>query len=751
MAPLLPSADRPAKLVDPATGQVTDATSVTVTKDGKEVGTYTIEPITGKVIFQPKADFVGEAPKVTIQLEDEYGNVAESFYTPTVTPITTSSAPAESLGMVGEAQKGKPTFRAEGEEGSTFDESDLASKSYVFDNGETTKTVAGEGKYTIDSTTGEVTFEPELSFTGKATPVTVVEKLTVVGDDGKEGIIETPATYTPEVVNLVPHAHDTTSSGYQGEVQTIDSTHVKELFTAGREDDEYNPGIHGGDLNTEEKEAINEDSIKLLDETGLPVARGTEVPAKDVKGNVVGKYVMNEDLSITFTPNKDYTGEPDVQPARIEGRDLSGDRVVATYTPDVAAVVPIGEPKTTSGKQGQVQTQDALTMFRPENDKVPLDRDSLVILTADELPTTGAVAYDLEGNNVGFFELGKDGVITFTPNANYDGTIPVHPLYVQMRDANGTKVTTTYTPVVTPLVPTGEEAKTSGKQVQTQEGSPVFTPGAEEVPMDETVPATFEDGTTEKVVPGEGTYTVSPEGKVTFVPEKNFVGEGSGVVVKRVDKNGTPATAKYTPTVEPLKTTFVDENGNPIAPEKDGTQPKVDVTNYVFTGTTTDGDGNTIHTYRKLTTTYVDEAGNELSPAKDGNHPSENIPGYELVSSTDKAGNTTKSATSYVDLDGNLLLSTVDGVNPPAIISGYELVGSRTDENGNTIHSYRKVVPATDTATEVFSDSPVPQYLDVAKELPNTGSEETAVTTVAGLGMLLAGFGLTGSRRRKED
>ena len=58
-------------------------------------------------------------------------------------------------------------------------------------------------------------------------------------------------------------------------------------------------------------------------------------------------------------------------------------------------------------------------------------------------------------------------------------------------------------------------------------------------------------GSTTKTVDGEGTYTVSPDGTVTFVPEKSFTGTASGVTVKRVDKNGTEITAKYTPTVTP--------------------------------------------------------------------------------------------------------------------------------------------------------------------------------------------------------
>ena len=73
--------------------------------------------------------------------------------------------------------------------------------------------------------------------------------------------------------------------------------------------------------------------------------------------------------------------------------------------------------------------------------------------------------------------------------------------------------------------------------------------------MDDDVPATFEDGSTTKVIPGEGTYTVAPDGTVTFVPEKAFTGTGTGVTVKRVDKNGSAITATYTPTVTPVTPT----------------------------------------------------------------------------------------------------------------------------------------------------------------------------------------------------
>ena len=59
-------------------------------------------------------------------------------------------------------------------------------------------------------------------------------------------------------------------------------------------------------------------------------------------------------------------------------------------------------------------------------------------------------------------------------------------------------------------------------------------------------------------IEGEGTYTVAPDGTVTFTPEKNFTGKGTGVTVQREDKNGTPVKATYTPVVKPATPTSSD-------------------------------------------------------------------------------------------------------------------------------------------------------------------------------------------------
>ncbi|TVW06711.1 fibronectin-binding protein, partial [Streptococcus pneumoniae] len=149
---------------------------------------------------------------------------------------------------------------------------------------------------------------------------------------------------------------------------------------------------------------------------------------------------------------------------------------------------------------------------------------------------------------------------------------------------------------VTPVTPTAEDVTSTDKQGQEQSGKPNFTEGNPSVPMDDDVPATFEDGSTTKTIQGEGTYTVAPDGTVTFVPEKSFTGKGTGVTVKRVDKNGTPVTAKYTPTVTPV---------TPTATPAESEAPQ----GVVQTGTVAFTEGDPVAPIDKDTITLLDENG----------------------------------------------------------------------------------------------------------------------------------------------
>ncbi|WP_026216740.1 LPXTG cell wall anchor domain-containing protein, partial [Streptococcus marimammalium] len=80
------------------------ATTVSAMKDGQEVGTYSIDPATGLITFQPSLDFVGEPDAVKIQAKDKNGTVVETSYTPTVEIVTPTGEVAETIGKQGQLQ-----------------------------------------------------------------------------------------------------------------------------------------------------------------------------------------------------------------------------------------------------------------------------------------------------------------------------------------------------------------------------------------------------------------------------------------------------------------------------------------------------------------------------------------------------------------------------------------------------------------------------------------------------------------------
>ncbi|MCG5643009.1 LPXTG cell wall anchor domain-containing protein, partial [Streptococcus sp. DFI.7.26] len=539
---------------------------------------------------------------------------------------------------------------------------------------------------------GTVTFVPEKSFTGTGTGVTVKR----VDKNG------TPVTgkYTPTVTPVTPTATPAESVAPQGVVQTGTVT-----FTEG---DPVAP--------------IDKDTITLLDENGQPAA---SVDAKSPDGKVIGTFTVDKATGVvTFTPtDKTYSGE--VVAVKVQAKDANGTPAETTYTPKITPVVPTAEDVTSTDKQGQTQT--GKPKFTEGNPNIPMD---------DDTPATfedGSTTKTIPGE--GTYTVAPDGTVTFVPEKSFTGTGT--GVTVKRVDKNGTPVTAKYTPTVTPVTPTGEPATTIGPKGQEQSGKPNFKEGDPIVPMNDAVPATFDDGSTTKTIPGVGTYTVAPDGTVTFKPEPEFTGKAPSVTVVREDMNGTKASATYTPTVLPV-TTFVDKEGKAIPgyPTEDNEQPKKEIPGYRFVETKKLPNGDTEHVYEKVKTSHKDKEGNE-------------IPGYPIE----------------------------DGETPKRDIPGYRFVETKKLPNGDTEHVYEKVptpdpVPTpTPTPTPVPTPAPTPdpvptpdpkpvpetkeiKFINPSDEtavLPETGTEETSKTGLALLSALtgLSLFGL--AKRKKED
>ena len=679
--------------------------------EGKVVGKYTVDKETGVITFTPTdKSYSGDVVAVKVQAKDANGTIVETTYTPKITPVAPTADPAESIGKQGQEQTGKPTFTP-GNPAVPMNDDTPA----TFEDGKTTKTVDGVGTYTV-APDGTVTFKPVPSFVGEAPSVTVVR-------EDMNGT-KVSAKYTPTVTPVRPTGEEVTSEDIQGKTQT-----GKPTFTEG-------------------------DPVVPMDDS-VPATFEDGSTTKTIPGE--GTYTVAPDGTVTFVPEKSFTGKgTGVTVVRV---DKNGTKASAKYTPTVIPVKPTADPAESTGIQGQEQT--GKPTFNPGNPEVPMD---------DEVPATfedGKTTKTVDG--VGTYTVAPDGTVTFKPVPSFVGKAPA--VTVVRVDKNGTKASATYTPTVTPVTPTSEDVTSVDVQGKTQTGTPIFTPGNPAVPMDDKVPATFEDGSTTKKVDGEGTYTVAPDGTVTFVPEKSFTGTATGVTVKRVDKNGTAITAKYTPTVTPVTPTGEPaESIGPKGQEQTGKptftpgNPEVPMNDEV---PATFEDGST--------TKKVDGVGT-YTVAKDGTVTFKPEPEFVgkapsvTVVREDKNGTkvsatytpTVTPSTKYVDNKGNAIpgYPEVDGTVEKKDIPGYTYVGTKTDEKGNTTHIYEKVVTPVPTPTPNEPVKPVvpsvekvekvkPQAKPKAKRLANTGEAETH-STLAGFGLLVLGGLVAAARRRKE-
>ena len=644
------------KLVDPSGNEVT---SMPATKDGKEVGTYTIDPTTGVITFTPNKDFTGTPDAAKVTAKDTNGTKVETTYTPTVTPVTPTAEPKETTDIQGKPQtQDTESMFKKGDEVAPIDKTTV--KLVDPSGNEVTSMPATKdgkevGTYTIDPTTGVITFTPNKDFVG--TPDAA--KVTAKDTNGTK--VET--TYTPTVTPVTPTADPAETTDIQGKTQN-----GTPKFTPG------NP------------------EVPIDDEVPATFEDGSTT--KTIPGE--GTYTVAPDGTVTFTPEKTFTGVG--TGVTVKRVDKNGTPVTAKYTPTVTPVTPTADPAETTDIQGK--EQNGKPEFKPGNPEVPMD---------DEVPATfedGSTTKTIPGE--GTYTVAPDGTVTFTPEKTFTGVGT--GVTVKRVDKNGTPVTAKYTPTVTPVTPEGTPAVSEGPKGQPQTGTPTFTPGNPNVPIDEDVPPTFEDGTTTKVVPGEGTYTINENGKVTFTPEPEFTGTAKGVTVKRVDKNGTPVTATYTPTVRPV-TSFKDKEGNVIPgnPTEDGSTPKKDIPGYRFVETKKLPNGDTEHVYEKVKTSFKDKEGNEIpgNPTEDGKQPKKDIPGYRFVETKKLPNGDTehiyeKVKTSHKDKEGNKIPGnpTEEGEQPKKDIPGYRFVETKKLPNGDIEHVYEKVTtPVVEKST----------------------------------------------------
>nr|WP_275895417.1 SHIRT domain-containing protein [Streptococcus pluranimalium] len=441
------------------------------------------------------------------------------------------------------------------------------------------------------------------------------------------------------------------------------------------------------------------------------------------------------------------------------GKDLP--KEVTDLTPAPKTEVPYGGEETpVAPTTTTVEVTDGtwtFTSYDKDKETVDQPQEKFVgtwVFTPKETPKTAEVVHEFVSGTEGK-DLPKE-VTDLTPapktEVPYGGEeTPVAPTTTTVEVTDGTWTFTSY----------DKDKETVDQPQEKFVGTWVFTPKEEPVTEQPVTTHVDENGT--PLLPQEdGTQPVREI--PGYEPVKTTTDDKGNTV--HVYRPTTPAT-------ETPVTTHVDENGTPLLPQEDGTQPVREIPGYEPVKTTTDDKGNTVHVYRPTTpatetpvTTHVDENGTPLLPQEDGTQPVREIPGYEPVkTTTDDKGNTVHvyrpttpatetPVTTHVDENGTPLLPQEDGTQPVREIPGYEPVKTTTDDKGNTVHVYRPTTPVTEQPDVQLGNQKAQAkaenaYVAKAAVLPETGDIPTAHFAIAGLALM--GLGLAVNRRKKAD
>ena len=358
-----------------------------------------------------------------------------------------------------------------------------------------------------------------------------------------------------------------------------------------------------------------------------------------------------------------------------------------------------------------------------------------------------------------------------TPVVVQVGT-PVTPEDVQkhIELPNGWKVTkvgeipTTTTPGTKPVVPVEIELP-DGRKI-TVDVPVIVTPTVRQIVVPQGTPITPDDVKGHIDLPKEPGWEIIEVGEIsTTIP----AGVKPSVKVKIKVPTGEIIEVEVPIIVTPTVTPIVVEVGTPIT--EDEVKKHVDLP-----------EGWKITKVGEIPTTNT--PGDKPSVTvelelPDGRKVTVDVPVKVTPKSNhvNNQGNNGSSATHivtrYQDGDGKEISPEENGSHGPKTLEGYEYIGTKTDKNGNVIHTYKKVVTSTRSEQPVSPvrptdpDKPVVNPTQVSrtesnqavsattvendkKELPNTGTDDKNILSSLGLLGMLGAFGLV-ARKKKED
>lgn len=282
-------------IVDPATSTC----GASLTKTGE--GTWVIDGTTGEITFSTAPEYTGSST-VDVKTTDSYGQSATGTFTVTIVSQTPPTLVMDASHQTG--FNSQTTFRPTS---ATAGDGDIASFCLVVSGSCVTTTTTAEGSWSVNDTSGTITFTPATDYTGTTGTMT----LRVIDTNNLTDDVDfTVTVLTQAESGSVPVVNDFTMS-------TIVDTSVMKTPTVTGNDVDWTSAciLPAGSANCVRGITVTEGTWTVNPETGTV----TFTPASGWTGTVTGTYRIANSLGTTDTATVTVVVTTTAQEATIEG------------------------------------------------------------------------------------------------------------------------------------------------------------------------------------------------------------------------------------------------------------------------------------------------------------------------------------------------------------------------------------------------------------------------------------------------
>jgi hypothetical protein len=253
---------------------------------------------------------------------------------------------------------------------------------------------------------------------------------------------------------------------------------------------------------------VNDDAATTLEDTPITVdvlandtdADGDALATVGVTDGTNGTAVINADGTVTFTPNANFFGSDSFTYTASDGQGGTGSATVSiTVSPGNNA--PVATDDALAATEDTPVTYTAAQLLGNDTD---VDGDALTI---------GSITSGANGTAV----LNADGTVTFTPDANFNGTAD---FTYTVTDGS---LTSNAAAVVVGVAPVNDAPVANDDALAATENTPVTYTAAQLLANDTDIDSSAL--TIASVTSGtNGTAVLNADGTVTFTPDADFNG-----------------------------------------------------------------------------------------------------------------------------------------------------------------------------------------------------------------------------------